>query len=107
MVSLVSGRLVGVLVARAYLCRALVDFVNFANARGRPGPPTSCLTSSRLAAARSMSAHPAVTTCREKMAWTVLVVLVIAIVKGAVYATATISNKRYQVPTTRCTSSSL
>jgi uncharacterized integral membrane protein len=63
--------------------------------------------SSRLAAERSMSAHPAVTTWREKMAWTVLVVLVIAIVRGAVYSTATISNKRYQVSITQCTSSSL
>jgi hypothetical protein len=62
-----------------YLCLFSPERLNFMKARGRPGPPTSWRASMAIAAQRRRNAHPAVTTCREKIAWTVLVVLVMAI----------------------------
>jgi hypothetical protein len=62
-----------------YLCFFTVARLFFMNARGRPGPPTSWRTNMASAAQRSRNEHPAVATCRAKIAWTVLEALVIAI----------------------------
>lgn len=65
-----------------YLCAPMSDLVNFFNMRGRPGPPAICRASNNPDAMRSSNAHPAVATWREKMACTVLEVLVTVIVGG-------------------------
>jgi hypothetical protein len=66
---------------RKYLCLFSVDLLNFMKLLGLPVPPTSCRANIAVAARRSRNAHPAVITCREKMACTVLVVFVIAILR--------------------------
>jgi len=62
-----------------YLCLFRVDLLNFLNVRGRPGPPTSWRPNNARAARIRMMEPPAVTTWRAKIAWTVDVVLVMAI----------------------------